>query len=322
MTRRLVSLLCSLGGLALLAWILRAIGLDVILDGLARVGRGLPVILILSLARHTVRAYAWTQLMDEPVPLAAALRATISGDAFGNVTPLGPLASEPAKSAYLAGIVPASRSFPALMAENVIYGISMALYVSLGAIGLLAAAAGWANDPSRGPMAQNDAMHMAGLVTLAAMGVLVLLIFVVAWRRPAALSSLFAWLPGSWTDQHIDRVQRFETHTYDLVRSGMRRLVAAETAFHVLSFAEAWFTLWLLTGTSMPTAALVLDSVNRVINVAFKLIPLRAGVDEYAAAIVSSGVGVRPDVAIVLALVRKLRLLIWAVAGLGIWARR
>ena len=39
---------------------------------------------------------------------------------------------------------------------------------------------------------------------------------------------------------------------------------ACETAFHVLSFLEAWLTLWLLTGVSAPLAAFVLDTFNRI----------------------------------------------------------
>jgi len=308
--RRLVSVLLSLGGLALLIWIVAGIGLDAVGRSLADVGRGLPMILILSFARHVVRAYAWTQLMDTPVSLGPAVCAAISGDAFGNVTPLGPLASEPAKSAYLTKIVPASISFPALAAENFIYGVSMAIYVSLGGLALVVASA------------QDDSLRTTGLASLVAMALLIAAAAVVIWLRPAAASALVARLPHAWTGHHLDRLQRFETHTYDLVRSGLRRLVVAETSFHVLSFAESWLTLWLLTGASLPTAALVLDSVNRVINVAFKLVPLRAGVDEYAAAIVSAGVGVRPDVAIVMALIRKVRLLTWAVVGFGIWTTR
>ena len=309
-SRRLVSLLLSIGGLALLIWIVRTIGIDVVVSGLRRVGRGLPVILLLSFARHLTRAYAWTKLIDAPVPLGAAFAATISGDALGNVTPLGPLASEPAKSVYLNAHVPASVSFPALAAENFIYGISLAVYVSLGGLALVAASAG------------GQSMHTTGLVSLGAMAVFVGGAALVAWRRPAAVSAVLSRLPQTWTREHVDRVQRFETDTYHLVHTGIRRLVAAETSFHALSFLESWFTLWLLTGASMATAALVLDSVSRVINAVFKLIPLRAGVDEYAGALVSAGVGLRPDTAIVLALIRKIRILAWAGVGLGLWSRR
>ena len=310
MTRRLVSLLLSAGGLVLLIWIVERIGIDAVLSGLASVGRGLPIILLLSFARHALRAYAWTTLIDAPVPLGAAIAATISGDSWGNITPLGPIASEPAKSAYLSTRAPVSATLPALAAENFIYGISMAIYVALGGLALVAASAA------------SEAMRTTGLISLAAMAVLLAGAALVAWRRPAGASALLARLPHAWTGRHVDRVQRFETHTYDLVRRGLRPLVAAETTFHILSFVETWFTLRLLTGTSMPIAALVLDSVNRIVNVAFKLIPLRAGVDEYAAALVSGGVGLRPDTGIVLALIRKIRLLIWAAVGLGLWTRR
>ena len=90
-------------------------------------------------------------------------------------------------------------------------------------------------------MNQGLGLQVAGLVSLAAMAALVGIAALVVWRRPGAASALLARLPGSWTGHHVDRVQRFETDTYDLVRSGLRPLVAAETSFHALSFVESWF---------------------------------------------------------------------------------
>jgi hypothetical protein len=48
--------------------------------------------------------------------------------------------------------------------------------------------------------------------------------------------------------------------------------------FHVLSFLEMWLTLWLVTGQSLPVAAFILDTVGRLTNAFFKVIPLQLGV--------------------------------------------
>jgi hypothetical protein len=102
----------------------------------------------------------------------------------------------------------------------------------------------------------------------------------------------------------------------------LRSLVLAELAFHVLSISEAWFTLALLTGQSRPLAALTLDSLNRVINIAFRVIPLRAGVDEVSATALATAIGLDGGTGLVLALVRKVRIIAWAIVGLVLWALR
>ena len=75
--------------------------------------------------------------MDERQAVAAAVAATVSGDAIGNLTPLSLIVSEPAKAMYLRDRVPGSRAFPALAAENFFYSVSVALYIILGTIAML-----------------------------------------------------------------------------------------------------------------------------------------------------------------------------------------
>jgi hypothetical protein len=56
--------------------------------------------------------------------------------------------------------------------------------------------------------------------------------------------------------------------------------------------------------------------VNRIINVAFKFIPLRAGVDEGGTGQVSKVLGFAKDIGVTLAIVRKGRDIFWAAIGL------
>ena len=62
--------------------------------------------------------------------------------------------------------------------------------------------------------------------------------------------------------------------------------------------------------------AFILESVNRIINVAFKFIPLRAGVDEGGTGQVSKVLGFAPQIGVTLAIIRKGRDLFWSAIGL------
>ena len=89
----------ALGGVILLAWAARRAGISEIIDGIQRVGWGLIPILGLGGLRFVVRAEAWRLCAptDGRLPWRQAFTAFLAGDALGNVTPLGLLASEPTK---------------------------------------------------------------------------------------------------------------------------------------------------------------------------------------------------------------------------------
>ena len=59
-----------------------------------------------------------------------------------------------------------------------------------------------------------------------------------------------------------------------------------------------------------------LESVNRIINVAFKFIPLRAGVDEGGTGQVSKVLGFARGIGVTLAIIRKGRDIFWSAIGL------
>lgn len=317
MTRRaVVNTVLSAAGVALLAWQVADVGgLAEVRRGLAAVGAGFAAILVLSFLRFLMRAVAWRALLGEPAPLSAAVAATISGDALGNLTPLGLAASEPAKALYLGTHVDQSRAFAALAAENFFYSVSVALYVIGGAAAMLAV---FPDLP--------DNVVQGGFGALALMAALLAGAGWIAWRRPALVSGSVARLPFARAGKIADRIRVLEYHTYDSAAGGHARLgqlALAETTFHALSFAESWLVLYLITGgQSLALEALVLDSVSRVINVVFKLVPMRLGVDEVSAEAVAVAIGLGTGRGLVVALVRKIRMIFWAGVGLVLWAGR
>ena len=95
-----------------------------------------------------------------------------------------------------------------------------------------------------------------------------------------------------------------------------------EATFHLLSFLEAWLTIWLVTGLSAPLFALVLDTFNRVVNIVAKMIPFRIGVDQVTSESVAVAIGLAPAVGTTVSLIRTGRMMVWAILGLGLLTRR
>ncbi len=311
--RRTVGVLLSVLGVALLVWQVERVGLGNVGDALGRVGWGFLGILALSFLRFALRSVAWVTIIGDRVPLTAAIAATVGGDAAGTLTPLSLLVSEPAKSLYLGGRVPPARSFAALTAENFFYSVSVALFIVLGTAVLLA------------DFALQPEVRWAAWLSLSLMAAVLAGALWIGWREPAVVSGVLRRVPFVNLERLIERVREFETRTYTFARQTHGRLgivVLCEVGFHVLSFGESLLTLWLLTGVWAPLPAFVLDTFNRIVNVVFRMVPLKVGVDEYSTGLIAPIVGFNPVVGVSIALVRKGRVLAWAVAGVALLIRR
>lgn len=309
----LAAVLLAAAGLALLVWQVRLVGLDHIGDGFRAVGwQGFLAILVLSLFRFTARSLAWITLMTRPVPLRSATAATISGDALGNLSFLSLLVSEPAKAFYVTRHAPAAEAFAALTAENFFYSVSVAAVILGGTITLLAT------------FVLPDAFRFAVWLALAVMGGVLAMAIWLAHKRPALTAWVRKALRGRLT-RPLDKLQGLETQTYSALSTSPARLgtvLACEVAFHAASVTEAWLTLTLLQGSASLFNAFLLDTVNRLINVVFRAVPMRVGVDEVTTSGFAEMLGLGSPSGLTLALVRKARMLFWAGIGLALLGRR
>jgi len=302
----LVTAVLAVAGVALLVWQIRDAGAGELAARLRQVGWGFLVILAVSFGRLFMRSLAWRALIGRPMPATGTLAAVLTGDAIGNVTPLSLIVSEPAKAMYLGRGIPPSHAFAALTAENFFYSVSVAVYVILGTAAMLTA------------FDVSPELRDTGAIALLAMAAVLVAAAWMAWQRPSLLSAIVSRLPVPRLAAVVERVREFETRAYGSTGGQGRRLaavVACHVIFHLLSYLEAWLTVYLLTGRSEPLAAFVLDTANRVVNVVFRWVPMRAGVDEVASGAVATAVGLPDTIGVATALVRKGRVVVWALLG-------
>ena len=311
--RTAVGLLALAAGTALLVWYAGRIGRDAILAGLTAVGAGFAGVLLISLLRYVARTAAWIALIPGRVPFGRAVAASIGGEAIGAITPFGVFVGEPAKALYLQRAVGVSGTLAPLAAEIFFYGISIAIYILLGSAAMLAV------------FTLPDAIQLAGVTALGVMALGLGFAAWLAWRRPSVLGAAIAVLPLGRLRAAMERLREFEYATYGSATAPgaeLGRVAIAQAAFHVLSFLEAWLTLWLLTGVSRPLEAFVLDAFGRMSNVMFRVVPLRLGVDQAGAGLVAQAIGLDPATGVALSLVRTTRLFVWTIVGLGFVAAR
>jgi hypothetical protein len=313
MSRRIVTLIATALGLALLAWqVHKAGGPGEIFSGFRQIGpAGFALILAATLVRQLCRTFAWMLLMDAKVPLRTAFAATMSGDAIGNLTPLSLLASEPAKAMFVRAHLPTPRALAALAAENFLYSLSVAIAVLIGVAVLF----------FEFPYSMHDTLRTAAFAIVVGMTLVLAVALWLIARQPALVSSTL----GRFVSPRVlGKIRDLETTTYGFVRSrpaSLLGVLGCEVTFHLASIAEAWITLRFLGVDSLPLAV-VLDTVQRVITIVFKIVPLRAGVDEWGSGSITEALDQGLQLGVTMALIRKIRVLIWSGMGLAIIASR
>jgi hypothetical protein len=166
-----------------------------------------------------------------------------------------------------------------------------------------------------------DWLQTASLFLIAGMAVVLVAALWLIAKEPALVSST---LGRFVSPRLLDKIRELETTSYGFVRSKPGRLFAVigcEVGFHVFSVAETWITLVFL-GFHSIALAIVLDTVQRMINVVFKLVPLKIGVDEVGSGLTSAALGYGAPLGVVMGVVRKVRVLIWAGMGLILMSTR
>jgi hypothetical protein len=289
-TGRLVTTVAGAAlGIVLFVYALQRVGIDVLADGIRRVGWGIVAILVIAGARFVLRAQCWRWCLPPHVDLdfPHAFSAFVAGDAVGNVTPLGLLASEPTKVLLVRHHLATLDSVASLTLENILYAISVIAMLAFGLTLLLATTA-----------VPGQAWWIAGAIA-AAVGAAVMGLVVL--RAPKLLPV------------------RGELRRFALEHPGrLARVFALQVLFHVLAVVETFLTLRWLMGSESPTAvqAIVFETVNRFTTVVFKFVPFRIGVDEAASGAVAPLVAVAAAAGVTLAVIRKARMLFWSAVGL------
>lgn len=304
-------------GTALFVFYVRRAGLGDIADDIQRLGWGFLGIVALGGMRFAARAMAWRSCVRGSHRLGPwlAFRAVVAGDTVGNVvTLLSVLVSEPAKALFARDREPVSRTLPALAVENLFYALSAAFVIASGGLALAFR------------LRTSEVRWLVGVaLVVVTLIVLVAVAHAIIWKRIRVASGFFDLLErrgsGGRLSSWCARVRRVEDRIYGLYPREPRRLArlaAWELIFHGLAVLEVYVVLSLIS-TITPTVldAFLLESTNRFIQVAFKVVPMRIGVDEAGTATFAELLAFGSAAGVTLAIVRKARQLVWMAVGGG-----
>lgn len=308
--RLLNILFAAIGLILLVVTVQRVGGWSSIVEGVATIGWWFTAVLALGAFRMVCRTRAWMACADDPqLRFLDAFKAWLVGDAMGNLTPLGLLASEPTKILMVRTRISMVTSVASVTIENAFYTASVLVVLLSGTWLFLQRA----NVP-------------AGLEQISELiiGVVALVAIAGIWAirtQPAVLSKLapiVTKLAGK-PDAPAEAIKEIEARIYAVPRwPAMRiaRVTLWEVVFHLAAVAEVWVVLRLLVPDITVAEAFLLESAGRFVTVAFKFVPYRLGIDEVGSGAVATALGLPPAVGVTLALARRLRILILNAAGL------
>jgi len=311
-----LGIIFGLVGLLLFAYFISRAGVGEIFSHIQRLGAGFLLILAVSSFRYILRALAWTRCIEPPyrLPFRDAFAARLMGDALGNIIPFVSVAvSEPSKAVFVKDRVPLIVGLSGLAIENIFYALSVAIFIFTGTATLLLT------------FSLPKPLRYASIVALVTTLIIIPLAYLIIRSQSRFLSRAFGYLDDRGLGRKLatklrPKAESFEDRIYGFYARSDRSFIsifALDMGFHFAGVAEIFITLSFISPVAPTlTQAFILESVNRIINVAFKFIPLRAGVDEGGTGQVSKVLGFARGIGETLAIVRKGRDIFWSAIGL------
>jgi hypothetical protein len=312
-------IILAVAGLALFAYFVEKAGIGQIADGIRRLGFGFLLIIAISAVRQIARSLAWSLCVEAPYRLRFwdAFRARVMGDAIGNVLPLASfVVSEPAKPALIRDKVPLMAGFSAIAIENIFYSLSVAVFISSGMIALLLS------------FSLPKGLRWGSFIVLAVIAIFITTGTLLIRKELKFISGTAGFLHRrGLNEKWVEKGRTLEDRIYGFYRRNGRRFVPIlllEACFHLAGVCEIYVTLSFISPDQAPTflTAFILESVNRVITMAFKFIPLRMGVDEAGTGKISKILLFTEVTGVTLAIVRKARDVFWAGVGMTLLLQR
>jgi len=221
--------------------------------------------------------------------------------------------SEPSKAVFVKDRVPLVVGLAGLAIENIFYSLTVALFIFAGTATLLLT------------FSLPKALRYGSIGTLITTLVIIPLAYLIIRRQSRFLSRTVGLLSDRGIVRRVTtklkpKVAAFEDRVYGFYAKSQQSffsIFALDMCFHLAGVVEVFITLSFISPVPPTlTQAFILESVNRIINVAFKFIPLRAGVDEGGTGQVSKVLGFARGIGETLAIVRKGRDLFWSAIGI------
>ena len=136
-TLRHLRLLAFIASFALFVYVLQRSSPEAVLHNIRLLGWGFAFLILLSGARHLLRAVAWSYCNQTQGHRPGALDLfgpRLVGEALDDLTPAGPLLGETAKVAVVSRLIPGQAGASSVVIENLVYILAAVLFMLSGLV--------------------------------------------------------------------------------------------------------------------------------------------------------------------------------------------
>jgi len=294
----------ALAGVGLLVYLITALGPDLILVQLHGLGSVLPAVLLLTGAKYSLQAAGWRLALPRHARprWGESISATIIGDALGYLTWAGPFTGEPVRALLIRGSVPMAAGIAAGAIERAMYNVTAGVLILTVLLAHLV--------PT--PVAAVMWGLIGGLISVGS---------IIAGRRVRPESTGQTRLhptpaPRSRFLRGPDALLKAAIELWRDRRDALPLIAVLCVAQHATLVGEAYLMLNVVgAGTTLHTA-LVFEAMTKIVNTAGLVVPGRLGVAEGGSAALAGALGFAASQGLSLALMRRVRALIWGMVGL------
>jgi putative membrane protein len=304
--------LAALAGVAVLAMLLREVGVATLIDQARMLGWGLPLVFVPYALVATLDATGWRYAFPGRLPPVPRLvLARLAGEAVNVTTPTATLGGEPIKAWLLtqAG-VPLNEGLVSVVVAKTALVVSHLAFV--GAAVVLAA---WRVPPAPAILTAMTLITGVGVVAIGG--------FVWAQRRGLFRASSRALSRLGLSPAVAAHLQALDEHLAAFYERQRGRFVLS-CLFHFLGWVagavEVWLALALLGSPVDAPTALVIEAFASAIRSATFMIPASLGAQEGAFVAIFLGYGLSAGAGLAFGLVRRLREALWAAIGFAVLA--
>jgi len=292
-------------GLALLAIVIYEIGYQNILDSVSKVGWGFLAIFGLNFSRHLSRAaslYLAIKPEHRTFKYRSVVAARFGGEAVNLFSFAGPFLGDATKAVLLRKNLPLTHGASAVISDNILYYMSVILVILAGVAALVVIF-------GTGAAVVSNALIF--IVVFALLGFTGLILAIKYRITPVSFLLKFlanrGWAPGFLLKkQHnILDVENNVFQFYHDRRADFFKVFGISLSVHALSVAEVFLALKFLGFSAYVSTAFIIESLTKVINVAFSFIPGTIGVYEGGNGIILQMLGYTVGTGVALAFVRR-----------------
>ena len=298
-------------GVGVLAVLVQRAGAASIADMMRRAGPTFVGIVALRLVYLGMRAIALVACLPAgALALSDAMRVRVMGESLEVVTLMGPFVAEPGKAWLLKrrGLQTAD-AFGGVLGEYLLYSVLAAWMCGLSFILIPAGAL-------------PDAMRRAVAIYIAVVASVTTALAYALLTGTGPVAALLRRLHAP--QRLVSPIADGEAVITRLLRSQPRRVVfaiAAQTAAHLLLAFEAWLVFRAIGSPIPALSSVAFEGAAKLVDVAFFFVPGHLGAQEGFYEVVAPALGAVSAAGLTLALLRRMRGLVIAVAGLTLLAR-